>query len=142
MQYFQQQLHIQLVARDTGLGFRTAIEEVERRIYPDWMFGTRLTRAQRFILSLSLGITKYGRFLREKISNCPGLSIFDVSKNTEEYYDKLSLKLGHYQEVKTPTNDAEWNATYDFVGARHYDQQQSLKLVLEPLEMAFDVVRK
>ena len=59
-------MKIKLVTRETGLGFRTAIDDIEELVYPDWMFDTPLNRKQRLILSHVIGSYKIWTFVEGK----------------------------------------------------------------------------
>ena len=116
------------------MGFRTSIEDLERLLYPDFLFGTKLSRKQKLIIALTLGITRYGRYIRDQIDADPTITVVEVATAIDEFYDKLSLKLGHYQQATVPRTEAQWNETFDFVGARYGYQKKSLRLFLQDID--------
>ena len=62
---------------------------------------------------MSLGLTKYGRLLKERMKNYFNFSILELA-TIDEVYDKLSLKLDHYQEMRTPATEDEWKETHNY----------------------------
>ena len=132
--YFQNALQVENTAYHVVFGFRTSVEDLEKLLYPDWLHDTKLNRMQRLVISLTLGITKYARFLKSRIDEYPDLSVWDVALSIDTFYNKLSIKFGHRQEIPTPRTPEEWEKIYEFVGARHEHEKNSLKVVLEPFK--------
>jgi hypothetical protein len=124
-----------VIVKNTALGYRSTIEELEELVFPDWLLGTKLSRKQRWIIALVLPISKYAIQIQER-TRAEGISPTEAAIAIEKFYNKLSMKEGHKRDSpKIPETDAEWNELYKFVDARHEAEQVTLKISLESLKL-------
>ena len=119
---------IEKKALEIGIGYRNLEEEMEKLIiFPAFSQYTRLTRFQKILMTLTLGLTDYAVYLRSLILK-EKISPHEYAFAIDKFYDRGSDKYIHKRELpKEPETIEEWEKVYHILGARYNFEKKAVK---------------